>query len=57
MTIDEFKIRFEEIKAKGFIRSTRCGPTGVGHTLETYLGLNENNSPSLRYRRSRNKST
>ena len=46
MTINEFKIKFEKIKAKGFIRSTRCGPTGVGHTLETYLRLNENNSPS-----------
>ena len=44
MTIEEFKIKFKEIKEKGFIRSTRCGPTGIGHTLETYLGLKENNN-------------
>lgn len=30
----------------GFIRSTRCGPTGIGHTFETYLGLKENNYAS-----------
>ena len=46
MTIEEFKIKFKEIKEKGFIRSTRCGPTGIGHTLETYLGLKENNNAS-----------
>ncbi len=49
MTIEEFKIKFKEIKEKGFIKSTRCGPTGIGHTLETYLGLKENNyiSPDI----------
>lgn len=44
MTIEEFKIKFKEIKEKGFIRSTRRVPTGIGHTLETYLGLKENNN-------------
>ena len=44
MTIEEFKIKFKEIKEKGFIRSTRRVPTGRGHTLETYLGLKENNN-------------
>ncbi|MBI5807723.1 MAG: hypothetical protein HZA74_04915 [Ignavibacteriales bacterium] len=43
MTIDEFKIKFKELKEKGFIPSTRRGPTGIGHTLETHLGINENN--------------
>jgi len=46
MTIEEFKIKFKEIKEKGFIKSTRRGPTGIGHTLETYLGLKENNYAS-----------
>jgi hypothetical protein len=43
MDIDTFKLKFEEIKAKGFVRSLRNGPTGVGHTLEQLLELNENN--------------
>lgn len=43
MTIEEFKTKFKEIKSKGFIQTTRKGPTGIGHTLETYLGISENN--------------
>lgn len=43
MTIEEFQIKFKEIKAKGFIPTTRKGPTGIGHTLETHLGIIENN--------------
>jgi len=43
MNIDEFQILFNKIKSMGFIKSTRNGPTGIGHTLETYLGLAENN--------------
>lgn len=43
MTIEQFKIQFKKIKAQGFIKSTRNGPTGIGHTLETYLGITENN--------------
>lgn len=49
MQLKEFKEKFKEIKAKGFIRSTRRCPTGIGHTLETLLGIAENNiaSPDL----------
>jgi len=43
MKIDEFIEKFLKLKAKGFIPSTRKGPTGIGHTLETYLGMSENN--------------
>ena len=43
MTIQEFSKKFKVIKEKGFIQSTRKGPTGVGHTLETHLGIKENN--------------
>jgi hypothetical protein len=43
MTIKQFKTKFEKLKAKGFIPSTRKGPTGIGHTLETFLGIRENN--------------
>jgi hypothetical protein len=43
MNLSEFQIMFRELKAKGFVPSTRNGPTGIGHSLETYLGLTENN--------------
>ncbi len=43
MTLDEFKRKFKDLKEKGFIPTTRKGPTGIGHTLETELDLNENN--------------
>lgn len=43
MTIAEFTKRFKEIKETGFIPTTRRGPTGIGHTLETALGIVENN--------------
>lgn len=45
MTLDEFKKRFAKLRAQGFIRSERRGPTGIGHTLEHALGLKENNFP------------
>lgn len=43
MTLQEFKQKFKQLKAKGFVKSRRKGPTGVGHTLEVELGLTENN--------------
>lgn len=43
MTLEEFKERFTEIKAQGWVPSRRRGPTGIGHTLEQMLGLSENN--------------
>lgn len=43
MTLDEFREAFAKIKLAGYVRSTRAGPTGVGHTFETLLGLKEDN--------------
>jgi hypothetical protein len=43
LDLNEFKIRFKEIREHGFYKSMRNGPTGVGHTLEQILGLTENN--------------
>lgn len=43
MTIKDFKARFAKVRERGFIRSSRRGPTGIGHTLENALGLMENN--------------
>jgi hypothetical protein len=44
MTIAEFSEKFEEIKKRGFVPSLRKGPTGIGYTLETLLGIKENNN-------------
>lgn len=43
MQLSDFIKKFKGLKAKGFIPSTRTGSTGIGHTLETYLDLKENN--------------
>jgi hypothetical protein len=43
MNIDEFKQKFLQIKKQGYIKSLRKGPTGIGKTLETILGIEENN--------------
>lgn len=43
MKLSGFIAKFKTLKAKGFLPSTRKGPTGIGHTLETCLGLKENN--------------
>lgn len=43
MNINDFKKKFKKIKAKGFVPSSRRGPTGIGHTLESLLKIDENN--------------
>lgn len=43
MNLAEFRQRFQALKARGYIRTKRKGPTGIGYTLETELGLRENN--------------
>ena len=43
MKFTEFKKKLKEIRNKKFIRSKRKGPTGIGYTLETELGIKENN--------------
>ena len=43
MNILEFKNKFKKIKDMGFVRSERLGATGIGYTLETLLGISENN--------------
>lgn len=44
MELEEFSNRFEALREKGFVKSLRSGPTGIGYTLETLLGIAENNS-------------
>jgi hypothetical protein len=43
MELEEFIGRFTDLKSKGYVKSLRSGPTGVGKTLETYLSIQENN--------------
>lgn len=43
MTVEKFITKFKKLKAKGFIKTHRKGPTGIGHTLEQELGMKENN--------------
>lgn len=43
MNIEKFKKAFKQIKQQGFVKSSRRGPTGIGHTLEKLLKLKENN--------------
>ncbi len=35
---------FDDVKSKGYIKTLRGGPTGVGYTFETLLGIEENNN-------------
>jgi hypothetical protein len=39
----EVQKRLEVLKGKGYVPSLRRGPTGIGYTLEYYLGLGESN--------------
>lgn len=43
MTLEEFKQKFQELRNKGFVKSLRKGPTGIGFTFEDLMGLYENN--------------
>ena len=43
MTLDEFIVKFIDIKESGFVPTLRAGDGGVGHTFEQLLGLVENN--------------
>ncbi|MDR1218756.1 MAG: MvaI/BcnI family restriction endonuclease [Treponema sp.] len=43
MAIEEFKEKFQKIKNMNYVPSLMRGPTGIGYTLETLLGITENN--------------
>ncbi len=43
MLLKELIKRIDNLKNKGFIQTLRKGPTGIGHLLESELGLNETN--------------
>ena len=43
MNITELRDKLSEINRRGYVVSLRKGNTGIGYTLETLLGLEENN--------------
>ena len=43
MDIDELKERLSALKRRGYVASLRQNNTGIGYTLETLLGVDENN--------------
>jgi hypothetical protein len=43
MTLDVAKRLLVDVKSQGFIPSLRRGNTGIGYTIETLLGIKENN--------------
>jgi hypothetical protein len=43
MKLTEFQKKFKALRKKGWVKTHRKGPTGVGHTLEQELGMTENN--------------
>ncbi len=46
-TIQELKLRLEEIKEMGFVKTHRAHNTGIGKTLEDLLGIEEKTSAYL----------
>ena len=44
MQLEQVRQRLEAVKEMGFVETMRSGNTGVGYTLETLLGVEENNS-------------
>jgi len=43
MQLKELVERLTQLKEKGFLETSRKGPTGIGHLLEKELGLFETN--------------
>ncbi|MFN4256243.1 MAG: MvaI/BcnI family restriction endonuclease [Saprospiraceae bacterium] len=43
MQVEEFKAKLQAVEKQGFVVSKRRGNTGIGYTLETLLGIGENN--------------
>jgi hypothetical protein len=44
MNIYQLTKKLKEIKKRGFVKSLRKGPNGIGYALETLLKIKENKS-------------
>lgn len=47
MDLEDVRIKLSDIKKKGYVKTLRRGPTGIGKTLETLLEIEENNISAL----------
>jgi len=45
MTFEDVQDKLKTLKALGFVKTHRPGPTGIGKTLEDLVGIKENNIP------------
>jgi len=45
MQLKELIKKLEALEQKGYLETSRQGPTGIGHLLEKEMGLFENNIP------------
>lgn len=45
MDLKTLKLKLQQIKKAGFVKTHRRGDTGIGKTLEDLLGIKENNIP------------
>jgi hypothetical protein len=45
MRLKEVQSKLQEIRNRGYVRSLRSGPTGIGYTFERLFGVKENNIP------------
>jgi hypothetical protein len=46
---NELRQKLVEVGERGYVRSLRAGPTGIGYTLETLLGIEANSSRTPDY--------
>lgn len=47
---EELLVKLREVSSRGWVQSMREGPTGVGYTLETLLGISANSSRAPDYK-------
>ena len=45
MQLPKLQELLQELRDEGFVPAKRKGPTGIGYTLEEWLGVPENNLP------------
>lgn len=48
--LQDFLMQFDQVESLGFVQTLRPGSTGVGYTLESLLGMRENNNPGGDFR-------
>ena len=44
-SLEDFQAKLQAVSKREFVQSMRKGDTGIGYTLESLLGIKENNVP------------